>query len=75
MMSTFKNKLIENFYTVEEFVDYVGIISISGAYVKIREGSIPSSIIENKIYISKKWVKKNYDDVIENIITKVANDD
>lgn len=73
-MSTFKTKLTENFFTVEEFVDYVGVISISGAYVKIRGGSIPSSIINDKIYISKTWVKKNYDDVIENIIAKVAND-
>ena len=72
-MSNFRTKLNEYFFTVEEFVDYVGIISVSGTYNKVRQGAIPSKIIENKIYIPRGWVKEHYDDVIDEVIGQVAN--
>ena len=71
-MSKIEQKLQENFYTVIEFVDHVGVISHSGAYKKIQKGIIPSVIIENKTYIPKLWVKQHYDDVIDAALAMVA---
>lgn len=69
---TITQKLNENFLTVFEFVDYVGSISSSGVYKKIQKGTIPSIVIDNKIYIPRKWVKENYDDAIEAALAKVV---
>lgn len=71
-MSKIEQKLQENFYTVIEFVDHVGVISHSGVYKKIQKGMIPSIVIDNKIYIPRKWVQKHYDDAIEAALSKVA---
>ena len=71
-MSKIEQQLRENFYTVLEFVNHVGVISHSGVYKKIQKGIIPSVVIENKTYIPKLWVKKHYDDAIEAALSKVA---
>lgn len=62
---TISQKLSENFLSVVDFVEYVGVISYSGAYKKIQKGIIPSITINNKIYIPKSWVKETYEDVLE----------
>ncbi len=71
-MSKIKKNLDENFYTVLEFADYVGVISVSGVYKKIHRGIIPAVIFENKTYIPKTWVQKHYDDAMVAVLAKAA---
>lgn len=72
MTKSYKEQIQEKYYTIQEFIEHTGLISISGCYKKIKKGIIPVEIIENKTYIPRDWVRKNYDEKIEAALAKVA---
>ncbi len=50
--------MVKNFYTVFEFQQVVGCISLTAVYASIRAGEIPSRRLASKILIPAAFVNE-----------------
>ena len=72
MNKSLKERVDENYFTIHEFVNHIGLISYSTACKRIKKGIIPTDIIDNKAYIPRDWVRQNYDEPLTKVLSKVS---